>query len=103
VKEFDGEKYIMERGLFADLAIVHAWKGDTAGNLIYRKTRAQFQSDDGDRGESHGGRGRASGGRPANSIPTRSIRPAFRQTHRSKSAPATSASNSATPGHVPAA
>src|SRR5437667_201247 len=31
VKEFDGEKYIMERGLFADLAIVHAWKGDTAG------------------------------------------------------------------------
>src|SRR5712664_3891506 len=33
VKEFDGEKYIMERGLFADLAIVHAWKGDTARNF----------------------------------------------------------------------
>src|SRR5579871_6307773 len=32
VKEFDGQKYLMERGLFADLAIVHAWKGDTAGN-----------------------------------------------------------------------
>jgi 3-oxoacid CoA-transferase subunit A len=32
----------MERGLFADLAIVHAWKGDTAGNLIYRKTARNF-------------------------------------------------------------
>ncbi len=42
VKEFDGEKYVMERGLFADLAIVHAWKGDTAGNLIYRKTARNF-------------------------------------------------------------
>ena len=42
VKEFDGEKYIMERGLFADLAIVKAWKGDTAGNLIYRKTARNF-------------------------------------------------------------
>ena len=42
IKEFDGEKYVMERGLFADLAIVHAWKGDTAGNLIYRKTARNF-------------------------------------------------------------
>src|SRR4030081_2623148 len=42
VKEFDGEKYIMERGLFADLAIVHAWKGDTEGNLVYRKTARNF-------------------------------------------------------------
>ena len=41
-KEFDGEKYIMERGLFGDLAIVHAWKGDTAGNLVYRKTARNF-------------------------------------------------------------
>ena len=41
-KVFDGEKYIMERGLFADLAIVHAWKGDTAGNLVYRKTARNF-------------------------------------------------------------
>jgi 3-oxoacid CoA-transferase subunit A len=32
----------MERGLFADLAIVHAWKGDTAGNLVYRKTARNF-------------------------------------------------------------
>ena len=42
MKEFDGEKYIMERGLFADLAIVHAWKGDTSGNLVYRKTARNF-------------------------------------------------------------
>ena len=42
VKEFDGEKYIMERGLFTDLAIVHAWKGDTSGNLVYRKTARNF-------------------------------------------------------------
>src|SRR6202521_1258550 len=41
-REFDGERYIMERGLFADLAIVHAWKGDTAGNLVYRKTARNF-------------------------------------------------------------
>ncbi|WP_372426004.1 CoA transferase subunit A [Salinarimonas chemoclinalis] len=42
VREFDGETYVMERGLFADLAIVHAWKGDTEGNLIYRKTARNF-------------------------------------------------------------
>jgi 3-oxoacid CoA-transferase subunit A len=42
VREFDGAKYIMERGLFADLAIVHAWKGDTEGNLVYRKTARNF-------------------------------------------------------------
>ncbi len=42
VKEFDGEKYIMERGLTADISIVHAWKGDKAGNLIYRKTARNF-------------------------------------------------------------
>ena len=42
VQEFDGEKYIMERGLVADLAIVHAWKGDTEGNLVYRKTARNF-------------------------------------------------------------
>lgn len=42
VREFDGEKYIMERGLIADLSIVHAWKGDTEGNLVYRKTARNF-------------------------------------------------------------
>jgi 3-oxoacid CoA-transferase subunit A len=42
VREFDGETYVMERGLFADVSIVHAWKGDTEGNLIYRKTARNF-------------------------------------------------------------
>jgi 3-oxoacid CoA-transferase subunit A len=41
-REFDGNRYIMERGLVADLAIVHAWKGDTEGNLVYRKTARNF-------------------------------------------------------------
>src|SRR3954471_5961966 len=41
-REFDGERYIMERGLVADLAIVHAWKADTEGNLVYRKTARNF-------------------------------------------------------------
>jgi 3-oxoacid CoA-transferase subunit A len=40
--EFDGETYVMERGIVADLAIVHAWMGDTEGNLIYRKTARNF-------------------------------------------------------------
>ena len=42
MREFNGEKYIMERGLVADLSIVHAWKGDTEGNLVYRKTARNF-------------------------------------------------------------
>src|SRR5574338_1396806 len=37
-REFDGHTYVMERGIVADLAIVHAWKGDREGNLVYRKT-----------------------------------------------------------------
>ncbi len=41
-REFDGEHYVMERGLVADLAIVHAWKGDHEGNLVYRKTARNF-------------------------------------------------------------
>ena len=41
-KEFDGETYILERGIKADLAIVKAWKGDEQGNLIYRKTARNF-------------------------------------------------------------
>jgi 3-oxoacid CoA-transferase subunit A len=39
---FGGDAYIMETGLVADLSIVHAWKGDTEGNLIYRKTARNF-------------------------------------------------------------
>lgn len=42
VRQFDGEDYVMERGLTADIALVHAWKGDTEGNLVYRKTARNF-------------------------------------------------------------
>ncbi|MBW4033920.1 MAG: CoA transferase subunit A [Proteobacteria bacterium] len=41
-REFDGRHYVMERGIVGDLAIIHAWKGDTEGNLIYRKTARNF-------------------------------------------------------------
>jgi 3-oxoacid CoA-transferase subunit A len=41
-RDFDGETYVMERGILADLAIVHAWMGDTEGNLVYRKTARNF-------------------------------------------------------------
>src|SRR3954449_10070333 len=41
-REFNGQRYIMETGLVADLAVVHAWKGDTEGNLVYRKTARNF-------------------------------------------------------------
>ncbi len=42
VKEFNGEDYILEEGIFADLALVKAWKGDAQGNLVYRKTARNF-------------------------------------------------------------
>ncbi|MBV8743254.1 MAG: CoA transferase subunit A [Sinobacteraceae bacterium] len=42
VEEFDGKLYLRERWLRADLAIVKAWRADTAGNLIYRKTARNF-------------------------------------------------------------
>lgn len=41
-REFDGEEYVLERGIVGDLAIVKAWKGDKAGNLVYRKTARNF-------------------------------------------------------------
>jgi 3-oxoacid CoA-transferase subunit A len=41
-RQFEGERYIMERGIVADLSIVHAWKADTEGNLVYRKTARNF-------------------------------------------------------------
>jgi 3-oxoacid CoA-transferase subunit A len=41
-QEFDGRLYVMERGLRADLSLVHAWKADTEGNLVYRKTARNF-------------------------------------------------------------
>jgi 3-oxoacid CoA-transferase subunit A len=42
LKEFDGETYVLERALTADLSILKAWKGDEAGNLVYRKTARNF-------------------------------------------------------------
>ncbi|QBR72476.1 succinyl-CoA--3-ketoacid-CoA transferase [Beijerinckiaceae bacterium] len=42
LREFDGATYVMERGLVADVAIVHAYMGDTEGNLVYRKTARNF-------------------------------------------------------------
>ena len=41
-REFGGRHYVMERGLTADLALVHAWKGDPEGNLVYRMTARNF-------------------------------------------------------------
>jgi 3-oxoacid CoA-transferase subunit A len=42
VREIDGREYLLERGIVCDFAIVRAWKGDTAGNLVYRKTARNF-------------------------------------------------------------
>ena len=41
-KEFGGEEYILEQGIFADLALVKGWKADTTGNVIFRKTARNF-------------------------------------------------------------
>ncbi|MBW6529452.1 CoA transferase subunit A [Sphingomonas sp. RRHST34] len=42
VKAFDGEDYILERGIRADLSIIKGWKADTSGNLVFRKTARNF-------------------------------------------------------------
>ena len=42
LREFDGETYVMETGLKADLSIIKAWKGDSEGNLVFRKTARNF-------------------------------------------------------------
>ncbi len=42
VKNFDGQDYILEHGIFADLAVVKAWKADETGNLVFRKTARNF-------------------------------------------------------------
>ena len=42
IKEFDGEKFILERGIKADLAVIKGWKADESGNLIFRKTARNF-------------------------------------------------------------
>ena len=67
VREFDGETYVMERGLFADIAVVHAWKGDTEGNLVYRKTARNFNPMMATAAQGDGRRGRASGASRARS------------------------------------
>ncbi|HKI15006.1 MAG TPA: CoA transferase subunit A [Roseiarcus sp.] len=42
IRDFNNEAFLMETGLFADIALVHAFKGDTEGNLVYRKTARNF-------------------------------------------------------------
>jgi 3-oxoacid CoA-transferase subunit A len=42
VKNFDGQEYILERGIFADLSLVKAWKADESGNVVFRKTARNF-------------------------------------------------------------
>ncbi|WP_299089672.1 CoA transferase subunit A [uncultured Metabacillus sp.] len=42
IKEFDGKSYLLERGIVGDFALVKAWKADTLGNLVYRKTSRNF-------------------------------------------------------------
>jgi len=42
IRDFNNEAYLMETGLVADISLVHAWKGDTEGNLVYRKTARNF-------------------------------------------------------------
>jgi 3-oxoacid CoA-transferase subunit A len=42
IREFDGEQYVMERSLVADISLVKAWKADKAGNLVFRKTARNF-------------------------------------------------------------
>lgn len=42
IRRFGQDDYVMETGLFADVSLVHAWKGDTEGNLVYRKTARNF-------------------------------------------------------------
>jgi 3-oxoacid CoA-transferase subunit A len=42
LKSFNGEVYVLETGIVADLSIVKAWKADTTGNLVFRKTARNF-------------------------------------------------------------
>ncbi len=45
VREFDGVRYVLERAIAPDYALVHAWKGDRHGNLVYRRTARNFNPD----------------------------------------------------------
>ena len=60
-KQFDGRTYVLERGLRADLAVIHAWKADREGNLIYRKTARNFNPIMATAADDGGGRGRGPG------------------------------------------
>ena len=71
----DGETYVLEKGLVADVSLVKAWKGDTEGNLDLPQDRAQFQSQHGDRRPRHRRGGRGTGAPSARSIRTIFIRP----------------------------
>jgi 3-oxoacid CoA-transferase subunit A len=42
IREFDGKHYVMERGLRADISLIHAWRADTEGNLVFRMTARNF-------------------------------------------------------------
>jgi len=44
IKAFDGQDYVLERGIFADLSIVKGWKADESGNLVFRKTARNFNA-----------------------------------------------------------
>ena len=74
-KEFDGRTYVMERGLRADLAIMHAWKADHRGQSGLPEDGAELQSDHGHRRRGHGGRGRGTRRAAARSIPDHIITP----------------------------
>ena len=101
VREFDGEQYVMETGLVADLAVVHAWKGDTEGNLVYRKTARNFNPMMATAGKVTRGRGREPGRSPARSIPTTSSRPASSSSASSTCPMPRSASSSAPSASAP--
>ena len=73
----NGETYILETGLVADVSLVKAWKGDTEGNLDLPQDCAQFQSEHGDAQDASRWRRSRFWSRRASSIRTRSTRPAF--------------------------
>ncbi len=77
VRSFKGRDYIMETGLVADLAIIHAWMGDTEGNLVYRMTARNFNPVMATAATVTVAQGRACGRGPASSMATISSRRGF--------------------------
>ena len=78
--DFDGETYVMERGIVADLAIVKAWKADPTGNLVFRKTARNFNVPAATCGQGLRGRGRGDRAARHRSTPTPSTCPASTST-----------------------